>query len=95
MHANVFSCNSAVSDVVNEGEKALISPFCGKPGEGLNALRYQRYFEKPPTKTSHIEPQGLSPPRAANYTVVHLPAGKAMPGRRCWHAIGEVGVENH
>ena len=44
--ANVFSCHSAVSDVVTAGEKALVSRFGGKPGLGLNALRYQRYFEK-------------------------------------------------
>ena len=30
--ANVFSCHSTVSDVVNAGEKALVSLFRGKPG---------------------------------------------------------------
>ena len=63
--ANVFSCHSAVSDVVSAGEKALVSLFGGKPGVGLNALRHQRYFEKLPSKTSHIEPQNLPPTAAA------------------------------
>lgn len=40
--ANVISCHSAVSDVVNRGEKAPVSLFCGEAGVGLNALRYQR-----------------------------------------------------
>ena len=45
--ANVFSYhNSAVSDVVTTDEKALVSLFGGKPGVGLNNLRYQRYFGK-------------------------------------------------
>ena len=63
--ANVFSCHSTVSDVVTAGEKALVSLFGGKPGIGLNALRYQRYFEKLASKTSHIEPQNLPPTAAA------------------------------
>ena len=40
--ANVFSYHSAVSDVVAIGEKALVSLFGGKPGVGLNNLRFQR-----------------------------------------------------
>ena len=63
--ANIFSCHCAVSDVVTAGEKALVSLFGGKPGVGLNALRYQRYFEKLASKTSHIEPQNLPPTAAA------------------------------
>ena len=63
--ANVFSRHSTVSDVVSAGEKALVSLFGGKPGVGLNALRYQRYFEKLANKTSHIEPQNLPPTAAA------------------------------
>ena len=63
--ANIFSCHSTVSDVVSAGEKALVSLFGGKPGVGLNALRYQRYFEKLASKTSHIEPQNLPPTAAA------------------------------
>ena len=62
--ANVFSYHSAVSDVVTIGEKALVSLFGGRPGVGLNTLRYQRYFEKHASKTSHIDPQNL-PPTAA------------------------------
>ena len=38
--ANVFSYNSAFSDVVTIGEKALVSPFGSKPEVGLNNLRY-------------------------------------------------------
>lgn len=47
-----------------QAKKALASRFGGKPGAGLNALRYQRCFEKLATKTSHIVPQNL-PPKAA------------------------------
>ena len=65
LQANVFSCHSAVSDVVTAGEKALVSLFGGKTGVGLNALRYQRYFEKLASKTSHFEPQNLPPTAAA------------------------------
>lgn len=63
--ANTFSCHSAVSDVVAAGEKALVALFGGKPGVGLDSLRYQRYFEKLATKTSHIQPQNLPPSAAA------------------------------
>ena len=63
--ANIFSSHSAVSDVVTAGEKALVSLLGGKPGVGLNALQYQRYFEKLASKTSHIEPQNLPPTAAA------------------------------
>ena len=64
--ANVSSCHSAVSDVVTAGDEALVSLFGGKPGLGLNALRYQRYFEKLASKMSHIEPQPQNlPPIAA------------------------------
>ena len=64
--ANVFSCHSAVSDVVTAGEKAFVSLFGGKPGVCLNALRYQRYFKKLASRTSHIEPQSLPPTAAAS-----------------------------
>ena len=56
---SVFTCHSAVSGVVTAGEKALVSLFGSKPVVGLNSIRYQRYFEKLATKTSHIEPQNL------------------------------------
>ena len=63
--AYVFSCHSAVSDVVTAGEKALVSLFGGKPGVGLNAVRHQHYFEQLAIKTSHIESQNLPPTAAA------------------------------
>jgi len=44
--ANVFNCHSAISDILTAAEKALVSLIGGKPGVGLDALRYQRYFEK-------------------------------------------------
>ena len=62
--------------------KAHVSLFGGKPRIGLNSLRYQAYFEKLGTKTSHIELQDL-PPTAA--VAVYLHAGKAVAGRRCRH----------
>ena len=62
---NTFSCHSAVSDVVAASEKALVALFGGKPGVGLDSLRYQQYFEKLATKTSHIQPQNLPPSAAA------------------------------
>ena len=64
--AIVFSCHSTVSDVVTAGEKALVSLFGGKPGVVLNALRYQHYFEKMATNTSHVELQNLRPTAAAS-----------------------------
>ena len=63
--AKLFSCHLAVSDIVSAGEKALMALFSGKPGVGLDLLRYQRYFEKLATKTSHIQPQNLPPTAAA------------------------------
>ena len=42
--ANVFSCHSAVSDVVTAGEKALVSLFDG---------------EKLASKAPHIKPQNI------------------------------------
>ena len=63
--ANVFSCHSPVSDILTAGEKALVLFFGGKPGVGLDALRYQRYFENLARKTSHIEPQNLPPTAGA------------------------------
>lgn len=54
---NVFSCHSAVLDVITAGEKALVSLFGVKPGVGLNALSFKRYFEKFASKTSHIVPK--------------------------------------
>ena len=81
--SNVFSCHSAVSDVVTACEKALVSLFGGKPGVGLNALRYQRYFENLASKTSHIEPQNL-PFNSSSCPIsqpARLPTGKAVAGR--------------
>ena len=57
--ANTFSCHSALSDVVAAGDEALVALLGGKPGVGLDSLRYQRYFEKLATKTSYIQPQNL------------------------------------
>ena len=45
--------------------KALVSLFGGQPSDGLDALRYKRYFEKLATKSSHIQPQNLPPSSAA------------------------------
>ena len=63
--ANVFSSHSAVSDIVTAGEKVLVSLFGGQPSDGLDTLRYKRYFEKLATKSSQIQPQNLSPTSAA------------------------------
>ena len=63
--ANVFSSHSALSDIVTAGEKALVSLFGGQPSDGLDALRYKRYFEKLATKSSDIQPQNLPPTSAA------------------------------
>ena len=63
--ANVFNCHSPISDILTAGEKALVSFFGGKPGVGLDLLRYQRYLKKLATKTPHIQPQNLPPTAAA------------------------------
>ena len=54
-----------MSEIVAAGEKALVSLYGGKPGVGLTALRYQRYFKKLATKTAHIQPQQLRPTASA------------------------------
>ena len=95
IHANVFNCNSDVSDVVNEGEKALLSPFCGKPGEGLNAIRYQRYFEKPQRRRLI-----LSHRVCPHQGQLILPSCTYLQAKQCQGegvgmSTGEVGVENH
>ena len=46
-------------------KKALVQLFGGKPGVGLNAHRYQHYFEQMATNTSHVELQNLRPIAAA------------------------------
>ena len=63
--ANVFTSHSAVSDIVTAGEKVLVSLFGGQPSDGLDALRYERYFEKLATKSFQIQPQNLPPTSTA------------------------------
>ena len=86
--ANVFSYhNSAVSDVVTTGEKALVSLFGGKPGVGLNNLRYQRYFGKTCKQDFSYWPTE-SAPNSSCCSIsqpARLPTGKAVAWRRCWH----------
>ena len=85
------------SDVVSAGEKPLVSLFHGKPGLGLNPLRYQRYFENLAAKTSLIEPQNLYPTaEAARFHSLRIYAQvKQWQGERCWHVNGELEVESH
>ena len=63
--AKVFNLHSSLDDVVEGGEKALVSLFGGKPGEKLDAMRYQRYCEKLATKSTQIQHQDLPPTSAA------------------------------
>ena len=64
--ATVFGTPSAsTTDVVAAGENALVCLYNGKPGEGLNSLRYDRFCEKVATSTSHVQPQSLPPTSAA------------------------------
>ena len=71
--------------------------FGGKPGVGLNTLRYQRYFVKLASKTSHIEPQNL-PPTAATAGFHSL---RIYLQVKQWHGEGagmsmeDMGVESH
>jgi hypothetical protein len=64
--ATVFGTPSAsTADVVAAGENALVCLYNGKPGEGLNSLRHNRFCEKVATSTSHVQPQSLPPTSAA------------------------------
>ncbi|CAH3183010.1 unnamed protein product, partial [Porites lobata] len=78
-------------------EKPLVSLFHGKPGLGLNPLRYQRYFENLAAKTSLIEPQNLYPTaEAARFHSLRIYLQvKQWQGERCWHVNGELEVESH
>ncbi|KAK3705553.1 hypothetical protein QZH41_000251 [Actinostola sp. cb2023] len=64
--AKVFDdFSSSVEKVATAGENALISLYNGKPGNGLDSLRYHRYCEKLATKNTQIQPQNLPPTSAA------------------------------
>ncbi|KAJ8377274.1 hypothetical protein AAFF_G00261830 [Aldrovandia affinis] len=64
--ATVFDTQSAsTAEVVSAGENALLCLYNGKPGEGLDSLRHNRFCEKVATSTSHVQPQSLPPTSAA------------------------------
>ncbi|KAK3732581.1 hypothetical protein QZH41_004976 [Actinostola sp. cb2023] len=68
--AKVFDdFSSSVEKVATAGENALISLYNGKPGNGLDSLRYHRYCEKLATKNTQIQPQNLPPTSAAASTL--------------------------
>ncbi|XP_052787427.1 uncharacterized protein LOC128222459 isoform X1 [Mya arenaria] len=66
LQATVFGTSSAsTADVVAAGENALVCLYNGKPGEGLNSLRYNRFCEKVATSSSYVQLQSLPPTSAA------------------------------
>lgn len=64
--AEVFNCTEAAKDdLVEAGEKALVSLYGGGDEERLDALRYRKFCEKISKGTSHVQPQTLPPTSAA------------------------------
>ena len=54
-----------MDDVLLAGENAFVSLYCGKHGDTLDRLRYQRYYEELATNGSQLQPQNLPPTSAA------------------------------
>ena len=47
--------NATKDDVVKAGENALLIIYNGNTGEGLNSLRYRRFYEKVSSNASAVE----------------------------------------
>ena len=47
------------------GKQFIVCLYNGRPGEGLDGLRFRRYYEKVSTGTSQIQPRSLTPTSAA------------------------------
>ncbi|MCG8429728.1 MAG: hypothetical protein MJA29_00940, partial [Candidatus Omnitrophica bacterium] len=52
-------------DIMEAGEKALMSIYKGKPGDNLNKLRHRKYIELLATRKQVIHPKSLPPTQAA------------------------------
>ena len=65
-HVKVFdSLSVSKEEIVNAGEQLIVCLYNWKPEEGLDGLRFRRYFEKVSTGTFQIQPQSLPPTSAA------------------------------
>ena len=94
---NKLTSSAIILRFPTAGEKALVSLFGGKPGVGLNNLRYQRYFGKTCKQDVSYWPTE-SAPNSSCCSIsqpARLPAGKAVTWRRCWHIHGKLAVESH
>lgn len=65
-HAGVFLDEDATqSEIVDAGEKCLVSILKGTPEETLDQLRLQRFHQKVATNKSAVQPETLPPTSAA------------------------------
>lgn len=66
VHAEIFCKEFATKEeIINAGEQVMVQLFKGKPGQKLNALRYQKYKEKIVTETSKVLAKRLPPTESA------------------------------
>lgn len=63
--AEVFSREATKEEISSAGEKAIACLYGGRPGEGLDALRYRRFREKVSASTSSVQVHTLPPTAAA------------------------------
>jgi hypothetical protein len=64
--AQIFTqSNSSKEEIMAAGERAIVSLFSGLRGEGLDALRLQRFYQKVNVSTAYVQPQTLPPTAAA------------------------------
>ena len=66
LQADIFSNPSAEkNNIISAGEKAIVCLYGGKPEEGLDSIRYNRYCEKVMSNTTCVSPTSLPPTSAA------------------------------
>ena len=64
--ASVFNrTNASREDIIEAGERALVSLLNGRRGEKLDYLRYRKYCEKLANRKVQVQPQNLPPTSAA------------------------------
>ena len=85
--AEVFCGQESCGDTLFAGEMALSSLYGAQTGEGLDALRYRRFFEKVSKSKTTVQLQSMPPTQA----VLGLP--RVIPHRSCVFASGAVDGE--
>ncbi len=60
--AKIMSSGSEISkdEIIKVGERVLVCPYNGKPGESLDTLRYKRLQEKVAKSSKNVEAKCLS-----------------------------------